>query len=142
MTARTEPKLWAAPLPLTAAALCLGLLVLAATGMLTGLGEAYRIQDPGAATRWGLPIARYVHHIAMAAAVSAALLAAVAVPPRTGPRSRQQRRSRGPEGAGAPALLQNSADSDRRLDRLDGRGDRGARALLLLAGKHGRHRRG
>ncbi|GAB3847922.1 cytochrome c oxidase assembly protein [Nesterenkonia populi] len=99
MTARTEPKLWAAPLPITAAALCLGLLVLLVTGLLAGVGDAGQIADPGAATHWGLPVARYIHHIAMAAAVSAALLAAAVIPARTGPRSRQQRRARKGEAA-------------------------------------------
>ncbi|GFZ84898.1 cytochrome c oxidase assembly protein [Nesterenkonia alkaliphila] len=87
----TDRRLWAAPLPLTAAALCTGLLALIIAGTLTGIGEAGLMTDTGALTRWGLPAARYIHHLAMATAVAAAILAAVAIPSRTGPRDRQNR---------------------------------------------------
>lgn len=85
-------KVWAAPLPVVGAALCAGLIAVAVAGWLTGIGQEGRIADPGAVTRWGLPAARYIHHIAMATAVGAVILAAVAIPARVGPRSRQRRR--------------------------------------------------
>ena len=93
---KTEARIWAAPLPLTAAALCLGLIALIIAGLATGLGQADQISDPGAVTRWGLPAARYVHHVAAATAITSAILAAIAVPPRTGPRQRH-RLDRGPD---------------------------------------------
>lgn len=86
----TEPRVWAAPLPLSAAALCIGLIALISAGLLTGLGQADQISDPGAVTRWGLPAARYVHHLSAATAITAAILATMAVPPRTGPRQRRK----------------------------------------------------
>ena len=87
---KTEARVWAAPLPLTALALCAGLITLTIAGLLTGLAQAGEISDPGAVTRWGLPTARYVHHLAAATAISSAILAAIAVPPRTGPRQRRK----------------------------------------------------
>ncbi|WP_120003824.1 cytochrome c oxidase assembly protein [Nesterenkonia muleiensis] len=84
---------WAAPLPITAVVLTVGLLALIIAGVLTGVGQSGAISDPGALTRWGLPAARYIHHIAMATAIGAAILAAVAVPFRSGPRNRQDRSS-------------------------------------------------
>ncbi|WP_150460869.1 cytochrome c oxidase assembly protein [Nesterenkonia ebinurensis] len=91
MTPTRTERLWAAPLPLTAAALCTGLLALIVAGVLTGVGEAGAISDSGVLTRWGLPAARYIHHLAMAVVVAAAILAAVAIPSRTGPRDRKDR---------------------------------------------------
>ncbi|GAA1807564.1 cytochrome c oxidase assembly protein [Nesterenkonia flava] len=99
--AQAPARTWVAPLPLTAAALCLGLLTLTAAGLLTGVGQTDAISDPGAVTHWGLPVARYVHHLAMATAVAAAVLAAVAIPARTGPRVRQQKRQQSSAGAAA-----------------------------------------
>ncbi len=85
-------QVWAAPLPVVGAALCAGLIAVALAGWFTGVGQGGQIADPGAVTRWGLPLSRYVHHIAMATAVGAVILAAVAIPVRVGPRSRQRRR--------------------------------------------------
>lgn len=93
-TTRAEQRLPAAPLPLTAAALCIGLIALAAAGVITGLGEATQITDPGPLTRWGLPTARYVHHLAMATAIAAAVLAAAVVPPWAGHRRRGSEQNR------------------------------------------------
>ncbi|GGE76656.1 cytochrome c oxidase assembly protein [Nesterenkonia cremea] len=85
-------QVWSAPLPVVGAALSAGLIAVAVAGWLTGVGQAGEIADPGAVTRWGLPASRYIHHIAMATAVGAVILAAVAIPARVGPRSRQRRR--------------------------------------------------
>ncbi|MCH8564292.1 bifunctional copper resistance protein CopD/cytochrome c oxidase assembly protein [Nesterenkonia sp. LB17] len=91
LPARQAPaRLWTAPLPLTAAALCTGLLALIVTGVLTGTNDPSELSDPGALTRWGLPVARFVHHLAMATAIAAVILAAVAVPPQAGPRRRRK----------------------------------------------------
>lgn len=87
---RPAQRLWTAPLPLTAAALCAGLIALIISGVLTGVNDPGEISDPGPATRWGLPVARFIHHLAMATAVSAVILATVAVPPHTGPRRRKK----------------------------------------------------
>ena len=57
-----------------------GLLALITAGVTTGVGESTQLSDPGAATRWGLSIARFVHYSAMATAVSAALFAAAILP--------------------------------------------------------------
>lgn len=92
-------QVWAAPLPVVGAALCAGLIAVAVAGWLTGIGQGGQIADPGAVTRWGLPAARYIHHIAMATAVGAVILAAMAIPPRVGPRSRQRRRDQKAAGA-------------------------------------------
>ncbi|MGJ9373405.1 cytochrome c oxidase assembly protein [Nesterenkonia sp. CF4.4] len=89
-------RLWTAPLPLTAAALCAGLVALIITGLLSGIDDPSELSDPGALTRWGLPVARFVHHLAMATAIAAVILAAVAVPPQAGPRQRKKLRSGGP----------------------------------------------
>lgn len=88
-------------LPAAVAALCLGLVAVVVAGLLTGLSTPGEIADPGALTRWGLPIARFVHHLAMATAVSAVLLAAAAIPARVGPRGR---RRRGQDGAEHPVF--------------------------------------
>ncbi|MDO5492641.1 MAG: cytochrome c oxidase assembly protein [Nesterenkonia sp.] len=88
----TQTRRAPAPLLWTAAALAAGLVALVVAGLLSGLGSADQISDPGPATRWGLPVARFLHHLAMATAVSAALLAAVAMPHRRGPRRRVRRR--------------------------------------------------
>ena len=87
-----SPSVWAAPLPWTVAALCAGLLAVLVAGLLTGVGTESQISDPGAPTRWGLPLARFLHHVAMATAVGAMILAAIAVPLHAAPRSRQRRR--------------------------------------------------
>ncbi|EXF25402.1 copper resistance protein CopD [Nesterenkonia sp. AN1] len=87
---QTPDRFWTAPLPLTAAALCAGLLALIVTGVLSGVNDPGELSDPGALTRWGLPIARFVHHLAMATAIAAVILAAVAVPPQAGPRRRKK----------------------------------------------------
>lgn len=87
-----ERRVWAAPLPLTAIAVCVGLIALLVAGLLTGLGQAGEISDPGAVTRWGLPAARFVHHLAASTAITAAILAAMAVPARVGPRQRHNRK--------------------------------------------------
>ncbi len=92
-TTSAERRIWAAPLPLTAAALSAGLIGLIVAGIATGIGQVGAISDPGPLTRWGLPAARYTHHIAMATTVAAAILATVAIPFRTGPRNRQNRQS-------------------------------------------------
>ncbi|MGQ7787641.1 cytochrome c oxidase assembly protein [Nesterenkonia sp. K-15-9-6] len=84
----------AVALPAVGAVLCLGLVAVALAGVLTGVGRPSQIADPGAVTRWGLPVARFVHHLAMATAVAAVILAVVAVPARLGPRSRQSRAER------------------------------------------------
>ena len=85
--------LWAAPLPVTGAVLVVGLAALIVAGLLTGLGQGGTISDAGSLTRWGLPAATYIHHIAMATTVGAAIMAAVAVPHRSGPPRRQDRKS-------------------------------------------------
>lgn len=87
---RSRADLWRAPLPLTAAVLCTGLLALIIAGVLTGVSEAGELSDSGALTRWGLPVARFIHHLAMATALAAVILAAVAVPPQRGPRQRRK----------------------------------------------------
>ncbi|NLS09199.1 bifunctional copper resistance protein CopD/cytochrome c oxidase assembly protein [Nesterenkonia sp. MY13] len=96
-TTPTEPRsrTWSAPLPLTTAALCTGLIALIIAGAATGMGEVGQISDPGAVTRWGLPVARYIHHIAMATAVAAAILVAIALPRYTGPRQRPKHEKAG-----------------------------------------------
>ncbi|MCT1606694.1 bifunctional copper resistance protein CopD/cytochrome c oxidase assembly protein [Nesterenkonia massiliensis] len=91
--ASSRRALWAAPLPLTALTLVTGLAALILAAVLTGMGRSGVISNPGLLTQWGLPVARYIHHISMAVAVSAAILAAVALPARTGPRQRQKRRA-------------------------------------------------
>nr|WP_246310557.1 cytochrome c oxidase assembly protein [Nesterenkonia sandarakina] len=83
---------------MTAAALCAGLLALIVTGVLSGSTAPSELSDPGAPTRWGLPVARFIHHLAMATAIAAVILAAVAVPPQAGPR---RRRKLAGEGAAA-----------------------------------------
>lgn len=101
-TPRTE-RTWAAPLPLTGLAICLGLVALLIAGLVTGLGQAGQISDPGAVTRWGLPVSRFVHHMAAATAITAAVLAAMAVPARSGPAARPHRRPREDAGTAAPS---------------------------------------
>lgn len=90
-TAVKPQRLWAAPLPLTAAALSLGLAGLIAAGLLTGLQNPGQLSDPGALTRWGLPVARFIHHLAMSVAVAAAIFAALVIPASAGPRQRQRK---------------------------------------------------
>jgi cytochrome c oxidase assembly factor CtaG/putative copper export protein len=92
-TTVAERRVWAAPLPLTAGALSAGLIALIIAGLATGIGQGGAISDPGLVTRWGLPAARYTHHLAMATTVAAAILATVAIPFRTGPRNRQNRQA-------------------------------------------------
>ncbi|GAA1137982.1 cytochrome c oxidase assembly protein [Nesterenkonia lutea] len=93
--------LWRAPVPLTVAAILAGLVALIISGVLTGVGEAGELSDSGALTRWGLPVARFIHHLSMATALAAVILAAVAVPARRGPR--QRRKVERAEGGTGPA---------------------------------------
>ena len=76
---------------MTAVALCVGLVAIAVTGAWTGLGQGAEIADPGAVTSWGLPVARFVHNMAMSAAVAATVLAATTVPPHQGRRRRSRK---------------------------------------------------
>lgn len=104
--ASVAQRLWAAPIWLSAAALCLGLAGLIAAALLTGLNQAGQISDPGAVTRWGLPTARWIHHLAMATAVSAAVLASITMPFQAGPRRRRtpaSRQARGTAGTSRQA---------------------------------------
>lgn len=85
---RTSAQRLIAPLPLTIAALCAGVVAVIITGLTAGVGEETQISDPGVVTRWGLPIARFLHHLAMATAVTAAILACCIIPHRTDQRRR------------------------------------------------------
>lgn len=68
--------------PAVVGVVALGLVVLVTTAVMANIAEPSEISDPGLITRWGLPISRFVHHIAMVTAIAAALYAATIVPPQ------------------------------------------------------------
>jgi cytochrome c oxidase assembly factor CtaG/putative copper export protein len=57
-------------------------LVLAAS--LAGVTAADELSDPGAFTRWGLPVAKLLHNLAMPTAIAALVFACAILPPRRG----------------------------------------------------------
>jgi cytochrome c oxidase assembly factor CtaG len=60
-------------------------MVAAATGLVTSRGAAPALlDDPGALTRWGLPLTRAVSDVAASVTVGLLVLAAVVLPPQTG----------------------------------------------------------
>lgn len=70
---------WAWPLVGIAAG---AVLVLAA--WLTGVSTADGLSDPGAFTRWGLPVAKLLHNLAMPTAIAALVFACAILPPSRG----------------------------------------------------------
>ena len=56
--------------------------------LLTGATDALTVDDAGAITRWGLPVARVLNDVAAALTVGLLVLAAVALPAGPGRRSR------------------------------------------------------
>ncbi|MEE1622583.1 cytochrome c oxidase assembly protein [Zafaria sp. J156] len=102
-------------------ALAAGAVGLVAALLYSGSAAAGLLSDPGALTRWGLPVAKTVHHASMALAIGALVFAAAILP-----------RSRRPERAGRAG---RGGDEDR-----DAGGDTGGehpaftRAMNLAAG--------
>lgn len=68
------------PLRLTLPAAGLGLLALVIALAYSGAAVAGQLADPGALTRWGLPLARTIHHTAMATTIGALVFAAAILP--------------------------------------------------------------
>ncbi|RZU62459.1 cytochrome c oxidase assembly protein [Zhihengliuella halotolerans] len=68
------------PTQLTVPAFAAGLVALVAALLYTGAAAAGTLADPGAVTRWGLPLARTVHHTAMATSIGALVFAAAILP--------------------------------------------------------------
>ncbi len=70
-----------------AGAVVLGALVVAL--LYTGAAAARQLGDPGALTRWGLPVAKVLNNTAAAATIGALVLAVFMLPRRVGPRGRK-----------------------------------------------------
>src|SRR5690349_14845852 len=69
--------------------------------LLTGASQSLALADPGALTRWGLPVARALNDVAACLTVGLLVLAAVALPPNgTG----RQRVSAAERAEGSPLL--------------------------------------
>ncbi|MFC4370342.1 cytochrome c oxidase assembly protein [Citricoccus nitrophenolicus] len=73
-----------APVWLWPAAGVVGAVALVLAAAWTGITAVDELSDPGALTRWGLPIAELVHNLAMPTAVGALVFACVIMPPRKG----------------------------------------------------------
>lgn len=72
----------AAPLPAGLAGLVAAVLVTLVGGLLyTGAAAAPVLLDPGALVRWGLPVVKAVHDLALATTIGSLLLAAGVLPP-------------------------------------------------------------
>ncbi len=85
-TDRSLP-VWAWPAVAAAGALAL---VLAA--WFTGVSAARELSDPGALTRWGVPLFEYGSNMAMSVTIGALLFAATILPPHTGGRAPRRRK--------------------------------------------------
>ncbi|MDY6054886.1 cytochrome c oxidase assembly protein [Micrococcus sp.] len=66
------------------AAAVVGVLALVLAAWVTGITAPRALSEPGALTRWGVPVATFVSHTAMSLTIGALLLAAGVVPPRVG----------------------------------------------------------
>ncbi len=62
---------------------------LAVALLYTGAAAARQLGDPGALTRWGLPVAKVLNNTAAAATIGALVFAVVMLPRRIGPRGRK-----------------------------------------------------
>ncbi|QCU77250.1 copper resistance protein CopD [Citricoccus sp. SGAir0253] len=61
-----------------------GAAVLVLAAALSGVTAADDLSDPGAFTRWGLPVAKLLHNLAMPTAIAALVFACAVLPPRRG----------------------------------------------------------
>lgn len=59
-----------------------GTAVLVVAASLAGVTTADALSDPGAVTRWGLPVAKLLHNLAMPTALAALVFACAILPPR------------------------------------------------------------
>ncbi|WP_432208263.1 cytochrome c oxidase assembly protein [Citricoccus nitrophenolicus] len=82
-SSRTAERGAGAPVWLWPAAGVVGAVTLVLAAAWTGITAVDELSDPGALTRWGLPIAEMVHNLAMPTAVGALIFACVIMPPRT-----------------------------------------------------------
>jgi putative copper resistance protein D len=80
ITAEGIGKLWL----LAAAAVVV--LALVAALIYSGAAATRQLSDPGALTRWGLPAAKAVHNLALAAVIGSLVFAVAIVPKRRYPR--------------------------------------------------------
>ncbi|NKX50235.1 copper resistance protein CopD, partial [Arthrobacter deserti] len=78
-------------------------LALVAALVFSGAAAARTLSDPGALTRWALPLARSVHNLSAAAVIGALVFAVGILPPRLRP-SRRGREDRDGDAAGHPAF--------------------------------------
>ena len=90
-TDRSDGGLWRA---LALPAVPVAVLALVAALAYSGAAAAGQLADPGAFTRWGLPVARAVVHFSMALAIGALVFAAAVLPRSTKP----HRARRGEDG--------------------------------------------
>ncbi|GAA3676086.1 cytochrome c oxidase assembly protein [Arthrobacter ginkgonis] len=93
-TDRSDGGLWRV---LALPAIPVAVLALIAALAYSGAAAAGQLADPGAFTRWGLPVARVVVHFSMALAIGALVFAAAVLPRSTRP----HRARRGEDGAGS-----------------------------------------
>ncbi|XNY99655.1 cytochrome c oxidase assembly protein [Micrococcus luteus] len=69
-----------------------GALALVLAAWFTGVTAARDLSDPGALTRWGVPIFEYGSNMAMSVTIGALLFAAAVLPPHTGGRAPRRRK--------------------------------------------------
>lgn len=78
-------------------AIPIGLLVLAVALEFSGAAQGTELADPGAFTRWSLPVATLIHHTSMAVTIGALVFAATVLPRSTKPH-RARKGSGGTDG--------------------------------------------
>ncbi|MBE4718432.1 cytochrome c oxidase assembly protein [Pseudarthrobacter sp. AB1] len=76
------------------AALFLGLV---AALLFSGAAAAREVSDPGALVRWGLPVSKAIHNVALATVIGGLIFAVGILPRSAGPRSRNQHHGDAPE---------------------------------------------
>ncbi|SJN37284.1 Copper resistance protein D [Micrococcus lylae] len=69
-----------------------GALALVLAAWFTGVSAARELSDPGALTRWGVPIVEYGSNMAMSVTIGALIFAAAILPPHTGGRAPRRRK--------------------------------------------------
>ncbi|WP_396157415.1 cytochrome c oxidase assembly protein [Arthrobacter sp.] len=89
-----------------AAGICLMVLSLVVALLFSGAAAAAPLSDPGALTRWGLPVAKAIQNGAIATVIASLVFAVVILPKHAGPRRGRGERETRPEH---PAFTQTMA---------------------------------
>ena len=67
-----------------------GLLAVVAAALVTGIAAPDQLSDPGALTRWGVPVSEFLASLSMTVTIAAVIFAAGVLPPEVGRRRRRR----------------------------------------------------